>query len=468
MKRLPVTIVTLAAVAAVGASCGGGNADKAGGGGENAVVLTLATYSEPDPDELVAAVERLSGGSLRLRVAMHWRGGRSDYEEATIDDVRRGRVALAIVSARAFDLVGSTAFDALLAPFLVDSLELEARVLRGPLVERMLADVERVGVVPLGVLPGPLRRPVGLRRRPGTVADYRGAIVGIRPSRLSERTYRALGARTRPVMFPDDLGRVDATDYTITSLDFSRYDESARTILADVAFAPHVLVVIANRERFAELGRKRQELLRHAVREALEPALARVRANEDAAVAGVCRRGAAKLVSTTAAERAALRAAVQPVYDELARDGRTRDVLAAIRALPRPAADVAACPEETPPSLTGAPSSALDGTWAWTVTQAELLAAGDTPAGAARNAGRWHLDLREFRYEAYNLDSGDVYRGRWRLEGQTLVAVGDETPDSAPPNRYRWSMYRGRLALQPVRGEPFAAIVVVRPLRRLR
>ena len=53
--------------------------------------------------------------------------------------------------------MGVTSFQALLAPFLVDSLELERRVLESPLATRMLEGVEQAGVVGIALLAGPLR-----------------------------------------------------------------------------------------------------------------------------------------------------------------------------------------------------------------------------------------------------------------------------------------------------------------------
>ena len=45
-----------------------------------------------------------------------------------IEDVQAGKVDMGWVGARAFDAVGVTSFQALVAPFLVDSYELQDRV----------------------------------------------------------------------------------------------------------------------------------------------------------------------------------------------------------------------------------------------------------------------------------------------------------------------------------------------------
>ena len=468
MTRRLVTAACITAVVLAPSACGG-EGDKAGGGGDESggpLTLSLAAYSEPEPEPFVAAVQRLSRGSIRIRATTRWRDGQPDYEEGTIADVRRGDVDLAIVGARVFDLLGTTSFQGVLAPFLVDSLALESRVLRSPLANRMLAGVAHAGVVGLGVLPGALRRPIGFRRRTISAGDFRGAVVGVRRSALIDRTYRALGAQPLVTLFRD-LGAIDATDYTVTSLDFAHYDESAQTIGANVALWPHVLVVIANRDTYADLGPKRRALLRRAVREAFAPTFEEVERNEDAALGAVCRRGKAVLVSASPAQRAELRGAVEPIYDALRRDELARDVIAAIEQMRGASApEELRCPHVAAPEQGSA--APVDGTWRWSVTEAELLAAGDTPSGADRNTGRWQLVLDKGRYEARNLDTGDAFTGGYDLVGDRLVAHGEGAGATDPATWYRWSLFRGRLRLAPVVGSPMPAapIVVVKPMTR--
>ena len=49
-------------------------------------------------------------------------------QAGTLEDVKTGKVDMAWVGARAFDTVGVTSFQALVAPLLIDSYDLEAKV----------------------------------------------------------------------------------------------------------------------------------------------------------------------------------------------------------------------------------------------------------------------------------------------------------------------------------------------------
>ena len=64
------------------------------------------------------------------------------------------------------DLYQLHGFDALIAPFLVTTYELERRVLSGPLAVEMLRGVEQAGLIGVALVPGELERPVGVTRDP--------------------------------------------------------------------------------------------------------------------------------------------------------------------------------------------------------------------------------------------------------------------------------------------------------------
>ena len=178
----------------------GEGSDKAGGEeSSEPVVLTLANPDDGpfDLDEYAREVESESGGSLEIEFENTWRAGDADNELGTIEDVRAGKVEMGSVGARTFDLVGVDSLQPLLAPFAIDSYALEREVLESPLATEMLAGVEAAGVVPITLLPGALRRPLGVSRPLVDPSDYRGATIGIRPSELSAQTFEALGRQDR-------------------------------------------------------------------------------------------------------------------------------------------------------------------------------------------------------------------------------------------------------------------------------
>src|SRR5262245_49432979 len=227
MRARRVTLATAAALVACVMSTGcGGSGDKAGGEQGKPVVLTLESeddLSQSGAPEFAEAVERLSGGSMRIDLVRANRSLEVQYERGLVDDVRTGKANLGIVGVRVWDTIGVDSFRALLAPLLVDSYELERRVIESDEGKRMLDGVERAGVVGIALLAGPLRRPLGLSRPLLGPEDYRGETVAIRPGGVARETFGALGARAKGYV-PGDLAGFDAVEIDPNTIDYNGWE----------------------------------------------------------------------------------------------------------------------------------------------------------------------------------------------------------------------------------------------------
>jgi TRAP-type C4-dicarboxylate transport system substrate-binding protein len=439
--------------------------DKAGGSErQRPVVLTLGThdYLETDPvaAAFVAAAKRRSEDSLKLDVREGWRYYDRDYERATISDVVRRDLDIALVGARAWDVVGVTSFRALLAPFLIDSFALQERALKSPVVERMLDGVEARGLVGLGVLPGSLRRPLGITRPLVGPSDYRGAAMAIRPGGVAKATFKALGGSSRDFR-ADELPGFEGSEVDVTTILNNRYDRHAEALTANVVLWPRPTTVVVNGKAFDSLTSEQRELLRSAVREALEPALEVVRNEEQASLETLCQAGL-RLVRASPPQRAALREAVQPVYDELERDSVTRELIDEIEALR------SGLPPITPLRCAGARArtvtSPLDGTWRADPSSESLAAAGASQDEIQSLTGPLTLELADGRWVGRVAQRESVVRGTYSVDG----GVVRFTVDSCTPTRackvdqvteYRWSVYRDKLTLSRSRRFALPAFV---------
>ena len=178
------------------------------------MVLNLADH-EQGSDQVqfwIEEVQRRAGGSLRIQVTNRWRDQEFAYDKATIADVQAGKVQLAKVNARAYDTVGVTSFQALVAPFLIDNHALERRVLESDLMGEMLAGTNKLGLVGLAVLPAQLRKPLGVSRPLVTVKDYRGTRIGVREGEIAKATFTALGATPVPTIPGGPIRGLDGID----------------------------------------------------------------------------------------------------------------------------------------------------------------------------------------------------------------------------------------------------------------
>src|SRR2546430_10490862 len=336
VMRLVWLVLPALPLAAAGCSSG----TKAGGKArEHAVVLTIATHDFGDRDlaEYIAAVRRLSGGSIRLALRDDWRPQQVGFDRGTLADVRTGKVDLAKIAVRSYDQVGIDDFQAVMAPFLVDGLALEQKVLESGLPEEMPPGVRRLGVEGLAMLPGELRRPLGLERRLLGPSDYRGSVIGSTPWQVSALTFRMLGATPR-AYFTGALPpwRFDGAELDLRTLDEDQFAAVGHSsVTANVAFWPRVFSVVGNREVLAKLTSEQREILREAARQALAPAIERLRLEDSSEAGAPCRRDRLAFVEATASQLAGLRAAVRPGYAKLEQNPETRALITRIRGMKR-------------------------------------------------------------------------------------------------------------------------------------
>jgi TRAP-type C4-dicarboxylate transport system substrate-binding protein len=458
-------LAVLAAVMAVLAGCTGPGLDKAGGQqAGQPVVLTLASFAgnTAELDGFANNVRRLSGGTIRVDISV-WRLGQVQFEKGLIADVRAGKADLGVVGSRAWDTIGVSSFQALVAPLLIGSYALQDRVVRSPMIGQMLQGLGPLGVAGIGVLPGPLRKPLGITRPLLKPADYAGLRIGVRQWPVADATMRALGAT--PVWYPTTkvMTGLDAIEQGISSIQENQLDKAGRYLTANVSLWPLPLVLFANGKAWAALTAAQRRILREAVTGDLAAETNLVRGNERTDTAILCRRGQLRFLTASPADLAALRRAVHPVYDQLERDPQTRRYIRQIEAMGK-----GLSPEPTPGCAPAARlagrAGPLDGVWRYTDMAADLQAAGVPQSDIVpENYGTFTMVIDRGRFA---VTQEDQQACTWAYG--TLIVKGNEfeqlftdgggiAPDGAANKpgeffTFRWSLYRGVLTLFPVQG----------------
>ncbi len=430
---MPLALPVAALVLAPG--CSGGT--KAGGAAhEHTTVLSIANREGEGQDlnEYVAAVDRLSGDSLRLEIRAHWREDQAQADRRTLSDVAAGKFDLGKVSVGALGSAGDHRFDALVAPFLVDSVSLEQKVLEGSVADDMLSSVRRGKAVVIALLPGPLRRPFGQRRRLLAPSDYKSALFAISPSPVAQATLEALGAKPHaaaklPYAFAG--GELD-----VSMIANEGFDTKVTSLTSNVVFWPHPFAVVANARVLARLTNTQRDALRQAGREALAPAIRRLRTDEAGSAGTLCHRGELSLVGSSPSGLAGLRVAVRPVYRQLERSRGTRAAIDAIEAIKSraPESSRIACPKALSRQVAPTP---LEGTWEMTA-----------PSRYGIDGGRYRLVFTRGRYVLTHVSPprwGGPPAGSFRVTGDHIVRLRD--PDGSE-GVYRWNVYRGTLTLR--------------------
>jgi TRAP-type C4-dicarboxylate transport system substrate-binding protein len=458
MTRAPLTLLVAVALAATG--CDLSSSDRAGGGeaSARATTLTMANvnYAPEELGPFASAVERVSGGRLRIRFVNEWgrakgrlsvderiEGGAPGYGEAIlIRDVQAGEADLGWAGSRAFDVVGDPAFRPLHAPMLIDSYALELEVLNGDLVEPMLESLKELGLQGIAVLPGPLRRP--LARYPLLApGDWSGALLGFSGGDQTARSLRALGARPRLVASGGSINGLDGIEQHVAAIARNGYQHDAPYLTGNVVLWPRPLVLFAaNRVTPDQL-----ETLRKAAREAIPAVLDAVRSDENEHLDVACRQGM-QVATAPAAKVSALRQAFGPIYADLERDESARRAIAEIERL---GLDLGAPPDTAQCEASAPRTSAAaipNGTYEVTVTPQDALRAGLAPGDPYVRAGVSHFTL-ELHGGDFLLGSDtdpDGWEGTYSVFRDRVTVTGLDGDSFTA----RWSIEQGRLRFEGI------------------
>ena len=118
------------------------------------------------------------------------------------------------------------------------------------------------GITGIGVLPGPLRKLLGVDKPFVRPADFAGTTVGMQDSGVAERTFAALGAGSLALPSGEkDLSAVDAYEQQLQSIWGNQYQQDAGYLTANLDLWPRPLVLFANDESLTDLDDDQRDAL---------------------------------------------------------------------------------------------------------------------------------------------------------------------------------------------------------------
>jgi TRAP-type transport system periplasmic protein len=370
-RRMTRTALISLLVVALLAGCNSDSADRAGAEKPvKAKVLTMANANF-EPGELEAfdkAVGQVSDGRLRIKWLNEYGRGRGGNAEINlIRDVSAGKADLGWAGSRIFDELGVAAFNPLHAPLLIDSYELEEKVFSDGVADPMLDSLDELGLQGLGVLPGPLRRPLGTQPLRGP-ADWEGDRIAESGGAQVEASLRALGATpsydnpgvTEPT---DDL---DGIETHVAAVPGNHYHYAFPYLTGNVVLWPRPLVLFAG----PDVSSDDLAVLREAAQQAIPDTVALTRSLEREGRMELCRTGL-KVASASPEQVEELRTAFHPVTQKLEDDPAGSDAVARIQELSQESAGSPAefsCPDAPQPA-TGA--TIRPGTYRTHITRAD-------------------------------------------------------------------------------------------------
>jgi TRAP-type C4-dicarboxylate transport system substrate-binding protein len=401
---------------------------------DEAEVVTLVAVhnSHETNDQMVAFAEQVrqrSGGTLEITFHGEWRMDDVEFEAGTIADVQAGEFDIGWLGARAFDEMGVNSFQALLAPLLVDSHDLQEAVFRAGIPGAMLDGLDDAGLAGIGVLPGPMRKLLGVSTPLTKPADFAGMTIGHQDSTLAHQTLTALGAIADARKTGSDLNGLDGYEQHLDSILGNHYEEAAGYVTANINLWPRPSVIFMNQQTFDSLSPAHQAALGEAATAVVADARAAAQAEDTDVVPVLCDEGLTFVIASDS-DLDDLRAALEPVYSDLASDPQTKTYLDAISSLKTQLGappDSARCPppEASTDAFVTAGRYESANTFALVVTATSLTIL--DPSGEIGFKGRYTVAGDQIEVS----DGLDTVIARWSFDGHQLTFT-DVTPENSP------------------------------------
>ena len=319
------------------------------------VTLSLGTgdpRGRPDTavvEHFAEQVDQLSDGAMRIEItwqAADESGGKDAFEQGVVGLVQGGDLDLGWIAARAWDTVDVSSFQALQAPFLITDQDHLGQVLASPISDEMLAGLEEVGLVGLGLYPDQLRHPVGYTEPLRSVDDFEGAGIRLVPSNATEALVRAFGGEPKYGLNGDEIDvAVESGELYGTETSLGLAAEGS-ILTGNVIFFPRVNTLFATADGLASLSDEQRAILEQAAGASVEFAGASSTQTED--VTAFCAAGGQVVAASDADVTGFVRAA-RPVLEMLEADPQTAAFIEEISAM-KDGAPAAAAPTSCDPT----------------------------------------------------------------------------------------------------------------------
>ena len=338
--------------------------------------------------------------------------------DRTVELLTTGAADIGVIRSGELVTAGASSLSGLQAPFVVTNNQQAAAIAADPIADKAMADLAKINLVGLALVPGGLRHPFGYGDKPLLGAsDFRTATINTRSNDAGVAAMMAaLGAQEDHSIGDERTTKVK--DGQLRGMDTSLYQfggvDRPAVVTTNVALYSKFDVIVVREAVWTAMSPAQQEELKSAAA-AVRVSAPAARGSEEHVLTEWCHEPGAGAARASDAELSSLHAVLDPVTATLESDGVAKEVIDRMRALHAgttdPPTDLT-CAQDQPSASAWqnlAPvgdQTVLDGTWRFTPTEADLLAAGATASDARNNAIVWEVTLRQRQ--------GHRYRRRWR------------------------------------------------------
>jgi C4-dicarboxylate-binding protein DctP len=241
-----------------------------------------------------------------------------DKEE--LEALQLGAVQMLAPSNSKFGPMGIKEFEVFDLPFIIPNLNALRKVTEGPIGEKMLKQLEPKGMIGLAYWDNGFKQ-MSANKALRVPEDYKGLKFRIQSSKVLEAQFRSLGATPQVMAFSEvyqalQTGVVDGQENTPSNMYTQKMHEVQKyTTLTNHGYIGYVVVV--NKKFWDDLPADIRTNLNKAMKEATAYANTTSAQENDEALEDIKKSGKTQLITPTAAEMAAMRKAMEPIYDDM-------------------------------------------------------------------------------------------------------------------------------------------------------
>jgi TRAP-type C4-dicarboxylate transport system substrate-binding protein len=293
-------------------------------------------------------VTALSNGKVGVSLTAAYGGG---DDLALLTDIRSGAIDGGSVSAPVWQDVGVQSFEALQMPFLITNYAVERSVITSPLAAEMLKGTQALGLTGLAIHEGGLRKPAAVDGCLVEPPDFVGVQMRSVQSDLLAQSITALGAVPTAMPLSEvahavEDGSLNAIEANVGLVYTQKFYEVLSCMSGNVNLWPFPAVLVVGDAAWNAIPAADRAVITRAATSLASDSLDILTDPASTLMADLCKAGDGFFYFGTATtpQLAALREAVQPVYDRYEKVDPTGGFVSRIEAIKARTAQPASAP----------------------------------------------------------------------------------------------------------------------------
>jgi len=269
-------------------------------------------------DKFKELAEKYTNGKVKVEV---YPNSTLYKDKEELEALQLGAVQMLAPSNSKFGPIGVKDFEVFDLPYLLPNKAALRKVTEGPLGKAMLKKLETKGMVGLAYWDNGFKE-MSANRPLRMPEDYKGLKFRIQSSKVLEAQFRALGAIPQVMAFSEvyqalQTGVVDGQENTPSNMYTQKFHEVQKyTTLTNHGYIGYVVVV--NKKFWEDLPADIRTQLTKAMDEATVYSNDISEKENAEALEDIKKSGKTELITPTAAETAAMRRAMEPLFQDMA------------------------------------------------------------------------------------------------------------------------------------------------------